>query len=406
MLLGQHLLHRRGHAARRGEVLAVFAALLHAAGSHRLRVNVFRDEHRVQLVERQHEIRADLPRVLIPLDLALFGDARANEHDRRAGVLLLDIARRRHHRGDGVADLIEQRRVMLGDHVIESRAAAGGHVAALARNLLRLLRFIIGRRVRAEGNLHRVREAQMLKRADHLADAHTAELALDGRGEAGVDLLLFVADGFNDVRNHGNVGDGGERTGHGAVAAGNTLIIIDERAAILFIDRDRVHRAGAHAGTARIGDGVIRARLRAHAALAALIRVDDRALMGHGNRTEAAGLQAALSHAVLAVAGDGIALQGAALAGAVHDGDGLIGEGIVIFAIIDGRAAAGPIHAVTQHLAFAVDAAAMRGLASVRHDFQRNELFMGFQRAFKAIFRDVDEHLALTVNTLDHIFPP
>ena len=128
--------------------------------------------------------------------------------------------------------------------------------------------------------------------------------------------------------------------------------------------------------------------------------------MGHGNRAESAGLQAALRHAVLAVAGDGVALQGAALAGAVHNGDRLIGEGIVVFAVVHGRAAAGPIHAVAQHLALTVDAAAIRGLASVRHDFQRNKFLMGFQRAFKAILGDMHEHLALTVNTLDHMFPP
>ena len=295
---------------------------------------------------------------------------------------------------------------MLGDHVIEGRAAAGGHVAALARNLFGFLRFIIGRRVRTEGNLHRVGKAQILKRANHLAHAHAAELALDRRGKAGVHLLGLIADRLDDVRDHGDVGDGRERAGDGAVAAGNALAVIDERAAVLFIDGNRVHWAGAHAGAARIGDGVIRARLGAHAALAALIRVDDRALMGHGNRAETAGLQTALGHTVLAVAGDGIALQGAALARAVHDGNGFVGKGVVVFAVIDGRAAAGPIHAVAQHLALTVDAAAIRGLASVRHDFQRNKFLMGFQRAFKAILGDMHEHLALTVNTLDHIFPP
>ena len=70
-LLGEHFLHRRRHAAGRRKVLAVFAALLHVAGGHRLGVDVLRLEHGIQLVERQHIIRADLPRVLVALDLAL-----------------------------------------------------------------------------------------------------------------------------------------------------------------------------------------------------------------------------------------------------------------------------------------------------------------------------------------------
>ena len=305
-----------------------------------------------------------------------------------------------------MAHLVQQRRVVLGDHVVEGRAAARGHVAAFARDLLGLLRLIVGRRVRAEGHLHRVGKAQTLERLDHLAHVHAAELPLDGGREAGVDLLLFIANGLDDVGNHRHIGNRGERAGDGAVAAGDALVVVDGRAAILLIHRDRVHRAGAHAGTARVCDGVVRAGLRAHAALAALVRVDDRTLMGHGNRAEAAGLQAALRHAMLAVAGDGVALQGTALAGAVHNGDRLIGEGIVVFAVVHGRAAAGPVHAVAQHLALAVDAAAVSRLAAVRHDFQRNELLMSLQRAFKAIFRDVHEHLALAVNAINHTFPP
>lgn len=59
-LFGQHFLHRRGHAAGGREVLAVFAALLHVAGSHRFRIDVFREKHGVKLVKRQHVVRADL----------------------------------------------------------------------------------------------------------------------------------------------------------------------------------------------------------------------------------------------------------------------------------------------------------------------------------------------------------
>mgnify|MGYP001635231994 CR=1 FL=1 len=235
--------------------------------------------------------------------------------------------------------------------------------------------------------------------------------AIDTIKERNIDLIITVDCGISaieEVDHAVSLGMDVIVTDHHEVGEKlpNALAVIDERAAVLFIDGNRVHRAGAHAGAARIGDGVIRARLGAHAALAALIRVDDRALMGHGNRAETAGLQTALGHTVLAVAGDGIALQGAALARAVHDGNGFVGKGIVVFAVIDGRAAAGPIHAVAQHLALTVDAAAIRGLASVRHDFQRNKFLMGFQRAFKAILGDMHEHLALTVNTLDHMFPP
>ncbi len=142
-------------------------------------------------------------------------------------MLLLDPARRRHHRGDGVADLIQQRRIMLGDHVVEGRAAARGHVAALARDLFGLLRLVIGRRVRAEGNLHRVGKAQMLQRFNHLADADAAELSLDGRRKAGVNLFAFIANRLDDIRNHRDIGNRGERAGDGAVAAGDALGVID-----------------------------------------------------------------------------------------------------------------------------------------------------------------------------------
>ena len=128
--------------------------------------------------------------------------------------------------------------------------------------------------------------------------------------------------------------------------------------------------------------------------------------MGHGNRAETAGLQTALSHTVLAVAGDGIALQGTALARAVHDGNGFVSKGVVVFAVIDGRAAAGPIHAVAQNLALAIDAAALGRLTAMRNKLQRDMILMLIQRAFKAILSDIGQHLTLTVNTLNHDIPP
>lgn len=136
-------------------------------------------------------------------------------------------------------------------------------MAALARNLFGFLRFIIGRRVRTEGNLHRVGKAQILKRANHLAHAHAAELALDRRGKAGVHLLGFIADRLDDVRDHRDVGDGRERAGDGAVAAGNALVVIDERAAVL-LSTEIASTGRSARRAARIGDGVIRARLGAH----------------------------------------------------------------------------------------------------------------------------------------------
>ena len=298
-------------------------------------------------------------------------------------MLLLDEARRRHHRGDGVADPVHQLRIVLLHHVVERRAAAGGHVAALARDLLGLLRLIIGRGVRAQGDLHRPGKAQLRQRDDHLAHAHAAELPLDGWGEAGVDLPT-LADVVDHVADHGDVGDGAERAGDRAVAAGDALAVVDGRAAVLLVHGDGVHRAGAHAGTARIGDGVVGAGLRAHAALAALVRVNDRALMRHDDRVEAAGLHAALGHAVLAVAGDGVALQRAALAGAVDDGDRLVGE-VVVLAVVDGGAAAGPVHAVAQNLALAVDAAAVGRLTAVRNELQRNVVLVLVERALEAV---------------------
>lgn len=78
---GKHFLNGSGHAARRGEILAVLAALLHTGSRHRFRIYVLRGEHRVKLFERQRIVRADHARILITLDLALFGDARSDENN-------------------------------------------------------------------------------------------------------------------------------------------------------------------------------------------------------------------------------------------------------------------------------------------------------------------------------------
>ena len=278
-------------------------------------------------------------------------------------------------------------------------------MTAFAGDFFCLLRLVIRRCIRAERNLHRVVKAKLLQRFNHLADADAAELSLNGRRKAGINLFAFIPNRLDDIRNHRNIGNRGERACHRAVAAGDALGIINGSAAVLLIDRNRVHRAGTHAGTACIGNRVIRTRLRTHATLTALIRIDDSPLMGHGDSTEAACLHAALRHAVLAVAGHGITLERTALACAVHDGNRLIRAGI-LDSVIYGRASACPVHAVAQNLALAIDAAALGRLTAMRNKLQRDMILMFFQRAFKAILGDIGQHLALTINTLNHDIPP
>ena len=406
LFLREHLLHSRRHAARRGEVLAIDGALLHIGCGNRLRINVLCLEHGVQLFKRHGIIRAFAVHLLIALDLALLGDARPDKHDLCAGVNFLDEARRRHHRRNGVAHLAHEIREVLFHHVVKRRTAAGGHAAALPGDFLGLLGFIIGRGIRADRDLHHVIKAEQLDGLHHFAHAHAAELAFNRRRKAGIHFQILVLDIRDDIRNHRYIGNRAKRTGNRAVSAGDALGIVDGCAAVALIHGNRINRAGAHAGTARVCDGVVRAGLRTHAALAALVGINNRAVVRHGNRIKVAGLHALLRNAVLAVAGHGVTLKRAALTGAVHDGNRFVRVDISVISI-DGRLTAGPCHAVSENFALPVYAAAIRRLTAVRNDFQRNKIFMFFQCAFVAVLGNRRQNVFFPIDflVLAHALP-
>ena len=99
-----------------------------------------------------------------------------------------------------------------------------------------------------------------------------AELS-DERRRDGRDDLMAVLDGVDRLEDLALVDDGAERTVDQAHAAGDALVVVDLRAAVL-VGMDGIHAAAGCARALQLVDGVVRAGLHAASALDALVLID------------------------------------------------------------------------------------------------------------------------------------
>lgn len=106
-----------------------------------------------------------------------------------------------------------------------------------------MVRFFDGAEVRADGDFIDVLEAELLERLDEdFRGSQRAELSDEGRSDFGVDFLVLLQRQreLEDLR---LVGDGAERAVDQTQTAGDALVVVDDRAALL-VRSDRVHPAG------------------------------------------------------------------------------------------------------------------------------------------------------------------
>ena len=200
-----------------------------------------------------------------------------------------------------------------------------------------------GAHIRAYGYLHHPVEAQQLHSGgEFFRGGMLAELTDEGGGHNGDDLVA-LEDGLNHLENLALVHDGAEGAADQALAAGNALVLVDHRPAVL-IGADGIHAAGSLAGPLHVDDGVVGAGLGTFAALDALTLVNAALAVDEGDGPLGADLLAGGGQAVLAVFRHPVLVGGAGVAGVGDDVDErrlivLLGDGRVIHAL--GHEAAG-----------------------------------------------------------------
>ena len=247
MLLLDQIGNRLGDAAGYSKATARAGALVQPLtfgdGS---KVDFLCLEHTHQLLEGQHKVHIGAD--VLPDGLQLLGGAGAHKDHLAAGVLLLHQPGGEDHGGQSHGDFALFAGEKLTDHGVPRGAAGGCHVVLLGRDLLqKVLGFLDGAHVRADGHLHHGVEAQHLHGGHQLAGGnHAAELADEGGSHDGNDLVA-LEDGLNDLENLALVHDGAEGAGHQALAAGHTLVLIDDSPSVL-VRADGVHAAGGLTG--------------------------------------------------------------------------------------------------------------------------------------------------------------
>ena len=323
MLDGLH--HGGGHAPAHGEAPAHAGALVHLVlrvGPELGEVDVRRVEDAQHLLEGQDEVHvgADGPAV----GLQLLGGAGPDEDHPGVRVVLLHHPGGNDHGGQGHGDIVGELGVEFLGHDAPGGAAAGAHPGLLGGDLLQeVVGLLHGAKVRADGHLHHVVEAQHLHGGVELGGGGVlAELAHEGRGHAGDDLLI-VPQGLADLVNLALVGDGAKGAVHQAHAAGDAFVVVDLRPAQL-VGLDGVHAAGGGAGTLNFADGPVGALVKAFAAFDTFILVDVAVLVFvHVDGVLGADVHAGVGDAALAVVRNAELLGGAGVAGEgddVHQG--------------------------------------------------------------------------------------
>ena len=191
------------------------------------------------------ERRVDLAFELLVADLALLGDAGADEHDPELGsVLPVQHARDRDHRRDDGREAVDDVGMVLA-HVADHRRAGGGDVAPVV--LPEKPHVLLGDEVGAEADLVDSGEPEVAEGADQSGRAALRELGrVAGRHDGhdrrvGVQELFGRLDAAEDLF--------GVLAAHGdAVATADAARLDDARLAVL--DLDGLRRALAHAGVA------------------------------------------------------------------------------------------------------------------------------------------------------------
>ena len=296
---------------------------------------------------------------------------------------------------------------MLGElHLGHDRpggAAGGAHERHLVGNLVdEVAGLLHGAQVGAERDLLHAGEAELLERLAQFVDvALAAELADEGRGDLGDDLLP-PTDGVDDLEDLALVGDGAERAVHEALAAGDALVVVDLGATLL-IGADGVHAAGGGAGALVVMDGRVRAHRGAAAALDALGLVDVGLAVHKGDRALGADLAAGMRHAALARIAHAVDVV---LAGVAREADDVDQRRLVI-----GLGLRGLGHALGKHRglidtlqgqahrqadALAHDGALDEHALAVRRDIARNDL-VG-QVVDPAVIIGIDHTVAIDVD--------
>ena len=219
-----------------------------------------------------------------------------------------------------------------------SGATGGRHVVLLLRHLFqKILGFLDGTQVSADGDFHHPVEAQLLHGGHELSGGHlAAELADEGGGDNGNDAVAFQ-DGLDDLKYLPLVHNGAEGTGHQTLAAGHALVLMDDGLAML-VGADGVHAAGRLTGALHVDDGVVGAGAGALAALDALFRVNVALAVDEGDCALGTDPLAGSCQTVLAVLRHPVLVGGAGVTGVWNDVD----KGRLVILLGDG----GGIHAL------------------------------------------------------------
>ena len=309
---------------------------------HGVEVDLLRLKHALQFLKGQHEVHVGAN--VRPDGFQLFRGAGAHEDHLAAGEVLLDHPGGEHHGGQGHGNLMHFSGEQLFDHGMPRGAAGGRHVVLLFRHLFqKILGFLDGTQVSADGDFHHPVEAQLLHGGHELSGGHlAAELADEGGGDNGNDAVAFQ-DGLDDLKYLPLVHNGAEGAGHQTLSAGDALILMDDGLAML-VGTDGVHAAGRLTGALHVDDGVVGAGAGALAALDALFRVNVAFAVDEGDRTLGADLLAGGGQTVLAVLRHPVLVNRAGVAGIGNDIDErrlviLLGDGGGIHAL--GHQAAG-----------------------------------------------------------------
>ena len=226
----------------------------------------------------------------------------------------------------------------LFNHGMPRRAAGGRHVVLLFRHLFqKILGFLDGTQVSADGDLHHPVEAQLLHGGHELSGGHlAAELADKGGGDNGNDAVAFQ-DGLDDLKDLPLVHNGAEGTGHQTLAAGHALVLIDLCPA-MFVGNNGVHAAGRLTGALHVDDGVVGAGAGTLAALDALFRVNVALAVDEGDCALGTDPLAGSCQTVLTVLRHPVLVGGAGVAGVGNDVDQrrlviLLGNGRLIHSV-------------------------------------------------------------------------
>ena len=340
VLLFNEPLHRGGDTAGNGKAASRARAVGQIlARFQRGKIDLLRLKNAHQFFIGQHKI--DVGPNFMVHGFQLFRRARPDEHDLAARMLALGEPRGVDHGRVGHGDVAGLRREQPPRHHPPRRAAGRRHKALCLRDFFQIVaRFLNGADVRAHGDLHHAREAELLHRGDEFRHGDVLpELPDERRGDDGDDLVA-LQHGADDLIDLALIDNRAERTAHKALTARDAAVIVDLRLAV-FVHADGVHPARRLTGALEVHDGVIRAGCRAFAALDAEALGDAAAAVYKFDRALGAHLLARRRKAALTKLRRKVAVRGAGVTGVGDD----VHERRLVILLGDRRL----IHALGEH---------------------------------------------------------